>query len=70
MLKKLLTLMTQELPTDLECMKKAFKVLDSPLVEKTAHKIKGGAVYVETICMKYACPSDPLSFFNRSCFLK
>lgn len=55
MLKELLTLMTQELPTDLECMKKAFKALDYPLVEKTAHKIKGGAVYVGTIRMKYAC---------------
>ncbi|WP_367274451.1 Hpt domain-containing protein [uncultured Legionella sp.] len=29
--------------------------LDYPLVEKTAHKIKGGAVYVGTIRMKYAC---------------
>jgi len=55
MLKELLTLMTQELPTDLEFMKKAFKALDYPLVEKTAHKIKGGAVYVGTIRMKYAC---------------
>ena len=55
MLKELLTLMTQELPTDLKCMKKAFKALDYPLVEKTAHKIKGGAVYVGTIRMKYAC---------------
>lgn len=55
MLKELLTLMTQELPTDLERMKNAFKALDYPLVEKTAHKIKGGAVYVGTIRMKYAC---------------
>ncbi len=55
MLKELLTLMTQELPADLECMKNAFKALDYPLVEKTAHKIKGGAVYVGTIRMKYAC---------------
>ncbi|MDO5215690.1 response regulator [Legionella pneumophila] len=55
MLKELLTLMAQELPTDLECMKKAFKSHDYPLVEKTAHKIKGGAVYVGTIRMKYAC---------------
>ncbi|KTD82555.1 hypothetical protein [Legionella waltersii] len=42
MLKKLLILMTQELPTDLECMKKAFKALDYPLVEKTTHKSKVG----------------------------
>ncbi|WP_420814342.1 Hpt domain-containing protein [Legionella antarctica] len=55
MLKELLTLMTQELPADLERMKKAFKAHDCPLVEKTAHKIKGGAVYVGTIRMKYAC---------------
>ena len=55
MLKELLTLMTQELPADLERMKNAFKALDYPLVEKTAHKIKGGAVYVGTIRMKYAC---------------
>ncbi|WP_058509199.1 Hpt domain-containing protein [Legionella steelei] len=55
MLKELLTLMTQELPTDLECMNNAFKALDYPLVEKTAHKIKGRAVYVGTIRMKYAC---------------
>ncbi|CAM3023645.1 PAS domain-containing hybrid sensor histidine kinase/response regulator [Legionella worsleiensis] len=40
MLKELLTLMTQELPADLEVMKKAFTALDYPLVEKTAHKIK------------------------------
>ncbi|HGC5940501.1 TPA: response regulator [Legionella pneumophila] len=55
MLKELLTLMTQELPNDLERMKIAFKAHDYPLVEKTAHKIKGGAVYVGTIRMKYAC---------------
>ena len=55
MLKELLTLMTQELPNDLERMKIAFKAHDYPLVEKTAHKIKGGAVYVGTTRMKYAC---------------
>ena len=55
MLHELLTLMTQELPSDLGCMKKAFKDQNYPLVEKTAHKIKGGAVYVGTIRMKYAC---------------
>ncbi|KTD80344.1 sensory histidine-kinase / response regulator, partial [Legionella worsleiensis] len=49
MLNELLTLMTQELPADLECMKNAFTAHDYPLVEKTAHKIKGGAVYVGTI---------------------
>ncbi len=55
MLTELLTLMSQELPTDLECMKKAFNAHDYSLVEKTAHKIKGGAVYVGTTRMKYAC---------------
>ncbi|WP_238584596.1 response regulator, partial [Legionella worsleiensis] len=55
MLNELLTLMTQELPSDLDDMKKAFTAHDYPLVEKTAHKIKGGAVYVGTIRMKYAC---------------
>lgn len=55
MLKQMLLLMTQELPMDLEVMKKAFEALDYPLVEKTAHKIKGGAVYIGTVRMKYAC---------------
>lgn len=54
-LRELLTLMTKELPTDLEQMKNAFKIHDYTLVEKTAHKIKGGAVYVGTTRMKYAC---------------
>ena len=55
MLHELLSLMTKELPTDLERMKKAYDDKDYPLVEKTAHKIKGGAVYVGTTRMKYAC---------------
>ena len=54
-LKELLTLMLQELPGDLECMKNAFANHDYYMVEKTAHKIKGGAVYVGTVRMKYAC---------------
>jgi CheY-like chemotaxis protein/two-component sensor histidine kinase/HPt (histidine-containing phosphotransfer) domain-containing protein len=53
---EMLTLMiTQEVPADLELMKKAFASCDYPLVEKIAHKIKGGAVYVGTTRMKYAC---------------
>ena len=48
MLVEMLRLITQELPTDLELMKNAFVAGDYPLVEKTAHKIKGGAVYVGT----------------------
>ncbi|WP_298623287.1 response regulator [uncultured Legionella sp.] len=55
MLTELLTLMTQELPADLTRMKKAFAAGDYSLVEQTAHKIKGGAVYVGTTRMKYAC---------------
>jgi two-component system aerobic respiration control sensor histidine kinase ArcB len=56
MLVELLNLMiTQEVPADLEKMKKAFAKKDYSLVEKIAHKIKGGAVYVGTIRMKYAC---------------
>ena len=55
MLIELLTLMAQELPADLECMKKAFQNQNYTGVETTAHKIKGGAVYVGTIRMKYAC---------------
>lgn len=55
MLKTMLQLMTKELPSDLNLMKKAFAQKDYSLVEKTAHKIKGGAVYVGTTRMKYAC---------------
>ncbi|WP_133136418.1 response regulator [Legionella rowbothamii] len=56
MLVELLTLMiTQELPADLEQMKKAFAKKNYDMVERIAHKIKGGAVYVGTTRMKYAC---------------
>jgi CheY-like chemotaxis protein len=55
MLVEMLCLMTKELPADLKCMKSAFSANDYPLVEKTAHKIKGGAVYIGTNRMKYAC---------------
>lgn len=55
MLRELLLLMTKELPSDLENMKKAYAIQDFALIEKIAHKIKGGAVYVGTIRMKYAC---------------
>lgn len=54
-LKELLTLMTYELPKDLDGMKNAFKAHDYLLVEKIAHKIKGGAVYIGTTRMKFAC---------------
>jgi HPt (histidine-containing phosphotransfer) domain-containing protein len=53
---EMLTLLLQkELPADLAQMKKAYEIHDYSLVEKIAHKIKGGAVYVGTTRMKYAC---------------
>ncbi|CAM4415343.1 MAG: Sensor histidine kinase RcsC [Legionella sp.] len=56
MLVELLTLMiTQELPADVEQMKNAFAKKNYDVVERIAHKIKGGAVYVGTARMKYAC---------------
>lgn len=56
MLVELLTLMiTQELPADFEQMKNAFAKKNYDVVEQIAHKIKGGAVYVGTTRMKYAC---------------
>ena len=56
MLVELLTLMiTQELPADFEQMKNAFAKKNYDVVERIAHKIKGGAVYVGTTRMKYAC---------------
>lgn len=51
----MLHLMTKEIPTDLGNMKEAFVTGNYPLVEKITHKIKGGAVYVGTTRMKYAC---------------
>jgi CheY-like chemotaxis protein len=55
MLIEMLRLIVKDLPADLEIMKKAFDAGDYTLVEKTAHKIKGGAVYIGTTRMKYAC---------------
>lgn len=53
---ELLSLMiTQELPADLELIKKAYAIQDYESVEKLAHKIKGGAMYVGTTRMRYAC---------------
>ena len=53
--KNLLALLLQELPNDLAQMNRSFAQQDYPLVEQTAHKIKGGAVYLGTHRMKYAC---------------
>lgn len=56
MLVELLSMMVQEeLPVDLARMKEAYAAKDFAQVEKIAHKIKGGAVYVGTTRMKYAC---------------
>ncbi|MBA2709204.1 MAG: response regulator [Tatlockia sp.] len=52
---EVLSIMRTDLPTQLERMKKAFYEKDYPTIEKTAHQIKGGAVYVHTNRMKYAC---------------
>lgn len=43
------------IPQDFTRMKEAFAVKDYEQVEKLAHKMKGGAVYVGTLRMKYAC---------------
>ncbi|KTC84417.1 response regulator [Legionella drozanskii] len=43
------------IPQDFPRMKDAFAAKDYEQVEKLAHKIKGGAVYVGTTRMKYAC---------------
>ncbi|MCA0403932.1 MAG: response regulator [Proteobacteria bacterium] len=48
-------LMQNELSSDYEKMKTAFAEENFVEVERIAHKIKGGAVYIGTIRMKYAC---------------
>ncbi|KTC87246.1 response regulator [Legionella drozanskii] len=48
-------LINVSIPQDLPRMKDAFAAKDYEQVEKLAHKMKGGAVYVGTIRMKYAC---------------
>ncbi|MFJ1270184.1 response regulator [Legionella lytica] len=53
--KSMLELLHQELPNDLAQMKQAFTAQNFPLVEQIAHKIKGGAVYLGTHRLKYAC---------------
>lgn len=56
MLVELLTLMiVQEIPADLQHLQNAFAQNDYLQVEKIAHKIKGGAMYVGTTRMKFAC---------------
>lgn len=48
-------LVTASIPEDFTRMKEAFAAKDYEQVEKIAHKMKGGAVYVGTLRMKYAC---------------
>ncbi|ASQ46181.1 ATP-binding protein [Legionella clemsonensis] len=56
LLTELLTsIINKEVPEDLEKMKKAYAIHDFSMVEKLAHKIKSGAVYVGATRMKYAC---------------
>jgi len=55
LLLELLRLMLAEVPADLERMKKSYARQDYRTIEEITHKIKGGAVYVGTTRMKYAC---------------
>lgn len=43
------------IPTELKNMEEAFKNREYRLVEKIAHKLKGGVVYVGATRIKYAC---------------
>jgi HPt (histidine-containing phosphotransfer) domain-containing protein len=54
-LNEMLTIMLSETELDLRRMEKAFSTKDYALVEKLAHKIKGGALYLGMVKMKYAC---------------
>ena len=55
LLSELLKLMLTEIPADLERMKQAYILQSYRTIEEITHKIKGGAVYVGTTRMKYAC---------------
>ncbi|MDP1603128.1 MAG: ATP-binding protein [Legionella sp.] len=48
-------LITSELPIDSQKMRHAFNQQNFTEVEKLAHKIKGGAMYIGTTRMKFAC---------------
>ena len=45
----------QQIPGDMALIKKAYLHKDWDLVERLAHKIKGGVLYCGAIKMKYAC---------------
>lgn len=51
----LASLVNEDLPKEFIQMRQAFAKKDFELVQKIAHKIKGGTVYVGTIRLKYAC---------------
>jgi PAS domain S-box-containing protein len=48
-------LVYQVIPQDLEYLKKAYDKLDWSFIQKTAHKLKGSAMYCGTTRMRYAC---------------
>lgn len=48
-------MMSEEINRDIMRIEKAHANLDWIEVEKLAHKIKGGAIYIGTVKMKYAC---------------
>lgn len=52
---ELLQLSLEDTANELKRMKQAFTEKDFALVEKIAHKLKGGAEYISTVRMKYAC---------------
>lgn len=55
MLIQLLTIIVNDIPQNLEQMKKAYESQNYNQIEKIAHSFKGSAVYVGTTRMKYAC---------------
>lgn len=56
MLREILLLMVkQEIPRDIEAIKKAYSEKNWKEIEGIAHKMKGGTVYCGTVRMQYAC---------------
>ncbi len=56
MVRKILKLMLNKvIPNDGEAIQKAYAEKNWELIEKLAHKMKGGALYCGTIKMKFAC---------------
>ncbi|AHE67611.1 PAS domain-containing sensor histidine kinase [Legionella oakridgensis] len=48
-------MMSEEIQHDINHLKSAHEQKDWETIEKLAHKMKGGAVYIGTVKMKYAC---------------